>query len=232
MITGPGTGPMSEQGFFTAPALDSVAVQQYRAALAPWVASSRRLVQLPTPRLHHPDLVVPVSVGRLAALALGCARVRLLQDGVIHKPPGSDRIELHRDATYTGFLTPLRVVSVRVALTHQSRESGCLMVAPGTHTAPWQPKLDVLGADIPAAPYEGPLVAVPLQPGQASVHHCLLLHGSFENRSPEPLQTLVYHCFDAACAFDPHLIPEESRGRFPMDATGRPDPETYPLLSV
>src|SRR5207248_6987597 len=64
--------------------------------------------------------------GRVASLC-GWPRAQLLQDTALVKPPRSPaRVGWHQDHTYTGFLS--ECVSVRIALTACTIESGCLRV--------------------------------------------------------------------------------------------------------
>ncbi|MDP6943170.1 MAG: phytanoyl-CoA dioxygenase family protein, partial [Myxococcota bacterium] len=90
------------------------------------------VVNLPRAVRGHPALDAWLrsgAVGALARAALDARRVRLLQDAVLHKPAGcAGVVPWHCDHTYVGYLRPARVVSVRVALTPSTPESGCLEV--------------------------------------------------------------------------------------------------------
>src|SRR5688572_30225809 len=69
------------------------------------------------------------GVAETVSHVLQAPSVRLLQDGLLLKHPSMPgSIALHQDYTYTGFLDPPAIVSVGLALTDASHESGCLQV--------------------------------------------------------------------------------------------------------
>jgi phytanoyl-CoA hydroxylase len=176
--------------------------------------------------------------GRVAAL-LGCDRVQLLQDTALVKPPGSPaRVEWHQDHTYTGYLDKAACVSVRLALTECSIESGCLRVVDGSHA--WGPLGDVraflateVRDDSMLLPdgWDERVVPIELRPGDISVHHCLTFHGSLENRSSHPRRTLIARLFDARSRLLPGRLPShELRANFPTDADGHLSEAAFPVL--
>ncbi|HEX7840058.1 MAG TPA: phytanoyl-CoA dioxygenase family protein, partial [Kofleriaceae bacterium] len=74
------------------------------------------------------------AIAQRAGEALGCARVKILQDTVLVKAAGiGGPVAWHQDHTYTGYLDPARAVSVRLALTDCSLDNGCLEVIDGSH---------------------------------------------------------------------------------------------------
>src|SRR5258705_8827259 len=135
-----------------------------------------------------------VRFAALAAGALGCGTVQLLQDSLLYKPPrDGGPVEWHQDHTYVGFLTPARVISLRLALLPEDEVSGCMRVVDSSHR--WGPigavralsegqvdsLLPALGPEQRAALAGARLLE--LEPGDVTIHHCLLLHGSGPNRS-------------------------------------------------
>src|SRR5438067_9399920 len=125
----------------------------------------------------------PGLAARVAAL-LGCSRVQLLQDTALVKPPRTPaRVEWHQDHTYTGFID--ECVSVRMALSDCTLESGCLRVIDGSHRAGFRGDLRALRAlevtDDSRHMPEGEVVPVQLRPGDASVPHCPTSHFSEEH---------------------------------------------------
>lgn len=106
------------------------------------------------------------------------------------KEPGSGHyVSWHQDATYMG-LAPCNFVTAWVALTPSTDESGCVAVIPGSHRDGLRQHQDtfeeaniltrgqqVAGVDEAAA------VNLALRPGQMSLHHPWLVHGSRPNRS-------------------------------------------------
>jgi len=109
------------------------------------------------------------------------------------KPAGDAAyVSWHQDATYWGLSTP-DVATAWVALTPSTRESGCMQVVPGTHRAqvPHEDRFDDAnllsrGQEVAVEVDPATVVNVELQPGEMSLHHVLLFHGSEPNRSPLP----------------------------------------------
>ncbi|HEX2543129.1 MAG TPA: phytanoyl-CoA dioxygenase family protein [Caldimonas sp.] len=109
------------------------------------------------------------------------------------KPAGDAAyVSWHQDATYWGLSSP-DVVTAWVALTPSTRESGCMQVVPGTHLAqvPHEDRFDDAnllsrGQEVAVKVDPATVVDVELQPGQMSLHHVLLFHGSEPNRSARP----------------------------------------------
>lgn len=199
------------------------------------------LRQLPGP--HHLDpafdaLLRAPEIGALACDALGAEWVQLLQDGLLVKPAGAtDRIEWHQDYTYLAFLEPPATVSVRVALTPSTEATGCLRVLDGSHRLGVLGDPELFGGAIQA----GLLEALPpeqrqaerlveLEPGDVSLHHCLTVHGSFENRSPHAQKVVVTHMFDGACRLRAERLTAEQQAWFQTDADGHLIGEGFPVL--
>lgn len=99
-------------------------------------------------------------------------------------------VSWHQDSTYWG-LEPHDVVTAWVALTPSDLKSGCMMVIPGTHTVEQLPHLDTFhkdnllsrGQEIAVAVDERRALPCLLEPGEMSLHHIKLVHGSAPNRS-------------------------------------------------
>ena len=106
------------------------------------------------------------------------------------KPVGDKAyVSWHQDATYWG-LSSNDVVTAWVALTPSTVVSGCMQVVPGTHhvQVPHEDKFDdhnmlTRGQEIAVRVDPALVVNVELQPGQMSLHHVLLFHGSESNRA-------------------------------------------------
>jgi len=102
-------------------------------------------------------------------------------------------ISWHQDSTYWGLSEP-DIVTAWVALTPSTPESGCMRVVPGTHTRDQVAHKDTFAADnllsrgqeIAVEVDEADAVDVVLQPGELSLHHVRLFHGSEPNRSELP----------------------------------------------
>jgi hypothetical protein len=174
---------------------------------------------------------------RVAAL-LGCERVQLLQDTVLVKAARSAaRVEWHQDHTYTGYLEPAAAVSVRLALTPCTRSSGCLEVIGGSHRHGLLGEVRALTArSVEDASSRLPgdwtdrVIAVELEPGDLSVHHCLTAHRSGVNSGAFARKTLIARLFDARCTLAAERLPPGARSWFLTDDAGHLDARRFPLL--
>lgn len=109
------------------------------------------------------------------------------------KPAGDAAyVSWHQDATYWGLSSP-DVMTAWVALTPSTAESGCMQVVPGTHLAQVKHEdrfddnnLLSRGQEVAVEVDARRVVNVELQPGQMSLHHVLLFHGSEPNRAGWP----------------------------------------------
>lgn len=101
-------------------------------------------------------------------------------------------VSWHQDGTYWGLSSP-DVVTAWIAFTPSVPESGCMRVVPGTHLAP-VPHTDTFAADnllsrgqeVAVEVDEGEAVDIALQPGEMSLHHVLIVHGSEPNKASWP----------------------------------------------
>lgn len=102
------------------------------------------------------------------------------------------RVTWHQDSTYWGLSKP-DIVTAWVALTPSTRENGCMRVIPGTHKVKQLPHRDTFapdnllsrGQEIAVEVDTTKAVDVVLAPGQMSLHHVMLVHGSEPNSSGE-----------------------------------------------
>ncbi len=101
------------------------------------------------------------------------------------------RVTWHQDSTYWGLSKP-DIVTAWVAFTPSTAENGCMRVIPGTHTLQQLPHRDTFapdnllsrGQEIGVEVDESRAVDIVLAPGQMSLHHVMLVHGSEPNSSP------------------------------------------------
>jgi ectoine hydroxylase-related dioxygenase (phytanoyl-CoA dioxygenase family) len=159
--------------------------------------------------------------------------VQLLQDTALIKPPDSEaRVEWHQDHTYTGFIE--ETVSVRLALTDCTLESGCLRVLDQSHLHGFRGGLRAFRSlevsDDSRHMPEGEVIPVELRAGDASVHHCLTFHSSEPNRSAWPRRTLIARMFDARLKLQREKLPPGLEIYFPTEADGRLAEKSFPLL--
>ena len=110
------------------------------------------------------------------------------------KMPGDKSfVSWHQDGAYWG-LSPMEVATAWVALGPVTAENGCMRVIPGSHQHPQLPQRDTWaennalsrGQEIAVTVDETRAVDLVLQPGQMSLHHLWIVHGSNTNRSLEP----------------------------------------------
>ena len=60
--------------------------------------------------------VLSERTGRLAAQLAGYHGVRILQDNVLWKPPGTKAIGFHQDSSYAGYLVPPEMITCWISL--------------------------------------------------------------------------------------------------------------------
>jgi non-haem Fe2+, alpha-ketoglutarate-dependent halogenase len=101
-------------------------------------------------------------------------------------------VSWHQDATYWGLSAP-DVVSAWIALTPSNRANGAMGVIPGSHGKAQLPHRDTFdknnlltrGQEVAVEVDESKAVYLDLEPGEASLHHVLLVHGSPPNPSED-----------------------------------------------
>ena len=102
-------------------------------------------------------------------------------------------VSWHQDATYWG-LSPPNVTTAWIALSETTPENGCLRVVPGTHRGELLPQRETYaeanmlsrGQEIAVEVDEAAAVDLTLRPGEFSLHHVGIVHGSGPNRSDGP----------------------------------------------
>ncbi|MBX2836358.1 MAG: phytanoyl-CoA dioxygenase family protein [Gammaproteobacteria bacterium] len=149
----------------------------------------------------HAEIVIPMA----AELALN-EKVLDCVEGVIGpnlliwgadffiKDAGSDHIvTMHQDLTYWGFGETSDQVTAWIALSPATVESGCMNLVRGSHKNPILPHQDTYaddnllsrGQEVVVKVAEQDKVPVELQPGEMSLHHGQVIHGSDVNRSSD-----------------------------------------------
>lgn len=116
--------------------------------------------------------------------------IALFASHYLTKPPGDGQPVLwHQDGSFWP-LDPMEVVTLWLAVDHSDRDNGCMRVVPGTHRLslqelqPNRESDNVLDAEIdPALVDESLAVDLELAPGDVSVHHPNIIHGSGPNTS-------------------------------------------------
>ena len=106
------------------------------------------------------------------------------------KEPGSESfVSMHQDSYYWD-IEPAGIATAWVALSEATPENGCMRFAARTHHGSKLPHAESSAAynmlsrgQTMTLPEGTSLVEAALAPGQMSIHHCLLAHGSGPNRT-------------------------------------------------
>ena len=109
-------------------------------------------------------------------------------------------VSWHQDLRYWGLDTD-RLVSIWLALSPATLESGCMHVLPGSHIGDLMPHKDryadgnllTRGQEISVQVDESSAVAMPLNPGEISLHNGRLAHASSPNHSADRRIGLSLH---------------------------------------
>lgn len=160
-------------------------IEQARAGRLPPSLNSKPHLLIPAlwDLVHDPRVIGPVA--DLLGPDLLC-----WGSSFFNKAPGEARyVPWHQDATYWGLERP-DALTAWIAFTESDVENGCLRAVPGSHTVPLD-HCDAQDANnmlygqerLASAVDEGAAVNVVLRPGEMSLHHLLLVHGSQPNRS-------------------------------------------------
>jgi ectoine hydroxylase-related dioxygenase (phytanoyl-CoA dioxygenase family) len=142
---------------------------------------------------------------------MGYRGVRILQDNVLWKPPGTKAIGFHQDSSYADYLVPPEMVTCWISLHETQADAGPLEFVRGSHAWPKSPPErtqfhapeDWLAGARSAAPSDDEIETVPVvvEAGGGSFHHGLTWHGSAPNTSGTV----------ARMALVSHIIPAETR---------------------
>lgn len=108
------------------------------------------------------------------------------------KDPGSRHfVSWHQDATYMG-MTSNNFVTPWIALSPSNRDTGCMSMIPGSHKSQIKPHDDTFAENniltrgqVVKDVDESVAVDLILKPGQMSLHHGEIVHGSQPNLSSE-----------------------------------------------
>ena len=161
-----------------------------RAAGAPlqgkWRVKSHLLFTWADRIVHHPAVLDAVE--DLVGPNILCWTTNFF----IKEAASPGFVSWHQDAAYWG-LEPEEVVTAWVALSPSNAESGCMKVLPGSHFDSHIPHRDTFaannlltrGQEIAVDVDEARAVSMPLEPGEMSLHHIRLVHGSAPNHSDD-----------------------------------------------
>src|SRR2546421_1737788 len=142
--------------------------------------------------LWNPAFTVPASQ------LLGGA-VRFWHDQLFCKPAHHGGVVAwHQDYSYWTRTRPMAHLSCWIGLDDATRDNGCVHYVPGSHRWNLLPvtgladDMDAIQTVLTAKQRrEFKPVAIELKKGEASFHHPLMVHGSYENRSDHPRRGAV-----------------------------------------
>ena len=146
--------------------------------------------------LWHPAFLVPAS-----QLLEGA--VRFWHDQLFCKPPHHGGVVAwHQDYSYWTRTKPMAHLTCWMGLDESKRDNGCLHYVPRSHEWDLLP-ITGLAGDMDAIREVLPddhkddfkPVAIELARGEASFHHPLMIHGSFENSTERPRRAVVINAF-------------------------------------
>lgn len=146
--------------------------------------------------LWNPALLAP------AEQLLG-GTVRFWHDQLFCKPAHDGGVVAwHQDYSYWTRTKPMAHLTCWIGLDDATTENGCVHYVPGSHRWPLLPTTQlakgmdaILEVLTPEQRAEFKPVPCELKAGEAVFHHPLMLHGSYENRSPRPRRAVVINLF-------------------------------------
>jgi len=149
----------------------------------------------------HDVLWSPAILMAMSQLLRG--PVRLWHDQLFCKPAEHGGVVAwHQDYSYWTRTVPMAHLTCWIGLDDSTKENGCLYYSPGSHrwnllpvtglTGNMDEILTVLTPDQKDAFHPVP---IELKRGECSIHHPLLVHGSFANYSKQPRRATLVNVF-------------------------------------
>lgn len=129
--------------------------------------------------------------------------VRFWHDQIFYKPAQHGGVVAwHQDYSYWTRTTPMAHLSCWIGLDDSTRDNGCVHYVPQSHRwnlLPITGLIDDMDAIQSVLTDEQKQqfkpVAIELRKGEASFHHPLMVHGSFENKTDQPRRAAVINVF-------------------------------------
>jgi hypothetical protein len=181
---------------FPIPVLTEAEVLGYRSALEEIEArNGGKLQRLDAAHLFFPWAYRLATTETVADAVESIIGPDVLIDGTLvlcKYPNDPSYVAWHQDSVYSGWhLSPS--VSAWIALTPSTRQSGCMRVIAGSHQhgpiehAEVRDEDNLLrrGEQIAVRVDEREAADLELRPGEMSLHHCNIIHGSNPNHSDE-----------------------------------------------
>jgi len=129
--------------------------------------------------------------------------VRFWHDQLFCKPAHHGGVVAwHQDYSYWTRTRPMEHLTCWIALDDSTIDNGCLQYIPGSHRWPLLPMTGLAGNmdEIQTVLSEEQKrqfrpVPIELKAGEATFHHPLMVHGSYENRTDRPRRATVINVF-------------------------------------
>jgi chlorinating enzyme len=152
-------------------------------------------------------------------------------DWFVKMPGEKTYIGMHQDGTYWN-MRPANVVTAWVALSASTPENGGMRVIPGTHKQPLLPQRETYapdsalsrGQEIEVDIDEKQAVDIALLPGEMSLHHIWIVHGSHPNASSAPRIGIAIRFLT------PDVVQDSPKRPLAMLVRGRDDYGNFELL--
>ncbi|MBB1628338.1 phytanoyl-CoA dioxygenase family protein [Achromobacter sp. UMC71] len=145
------------------------------------------------------DFLLESPLADIAKRLTGSSRIRLYNDHLLVKEPGTDApTPWHQDGTYFR-VTGEQILSMWIGLDPVRAETGAMSFVRGSHAwgKMFRPRAFATGNDRDSAAFDGPLpdidgnpdtyetICYEMEPGDLTIHHALTIHGAQGNTSPE-----------------------------------------------
>jgi ectoine hydroxylase-related dioxygenase (phytanoyl-CoA dioxygenase family) len=179
--------------------------------------------------LWNPAFLVPAS-------QLLRGSVRFWHDQIFNKPARHGGVVAwHQDYSYWTRTKPMAHLSCWIGLDDSTRANGCVHYVPGSHRWNLLPitgltedmnSIQSVLTDEQKAAFKP--VAIELKKGEASFHHPLMVHGSFENKTDRPRRGTVVNVFRDGVRSDSNEPPLDGVPAIP--AGQKMQGQFFPLL--
>lgn len=179
--------------------------------------------------LWNPAFTVPASQ------LLG-GPVRFWHDQLFCKPAKHGGVVAwHQDFSYWTRTRPMQHLTCWIGLDDANEENGCLQYIPGSHKRGLLPVTGLSGnmdaiQEVLSDEEKAEFIptAAPLKRGEATFHHPLMVHGSYENRSERSRRAMVINVVLDGVISD---VDEPLLEGIPVIPKGKPlDGQFFPLL--
>jgi non-heme Fe2+,alpha-ketoglutarate-dependent halogenase len=196
-----------ERGYyFPVKVLESSEVAEFRARFIEHLETNRELLRTLPPNSHYVVLSETQTYLQWVYRIVSHPKILDAVESILgpnllvwssrwfSKMPGDKTyITWHQDATYWG-LRPPNVTTAWIALSDSVPENGCMRVVPETQRGDLLPQRETYapdnalsrGQEIAVEVDESQAVDIVLHPGEMSLHHIKIVHGSNVNASDQP----------------------------------------------